>query len=453
MKYIFYSFKEQNFQLADSFLHSYEISAKYGDTHIITSNSLDTNIIGDELDIKTPKTVWLVPTVLKNDFDKILKTVLLPNEQTSSRDYNPSDLSVDGQEEELKKVILSKISENENLTTDSIIFSEILEVNKVPVPPPPPQENMKFIFYKCQHQVLPGVLDFCERVDTNVFIVSNNVDFNYQKADSILNNQAEFYLIPTKFKDNYFLHCIERFENKNSSNKEIWEDNKTNLKKEEEAKLKGLILTKIAGGDNPTINSITFSEILEIKKIALPKSQEGGITLRDILAVLIVVFFVVALFVGVIIPSDPPGPTMEKAKQAFLDGDFDKAKALAGSVSQDYLNTMKVAIKEIEKPIKPEPKPEPEPTEVLKILKNNANRAFDAEHWTTPVDDNVVLWTSQMLKIAPSDTKVKSFVKNMLKKVIDKYLELHRNGRLTKQQLDNKLDTPVLKKKLKDYAN
>lgn len=131
MRYILYEFREENSQLADSFYHDYQMSYKFGDTHIIMSNCLDNKIIHKKLHTKTNKTIWLIPTVLKNSFDDILKDVFPnPRQQTSWRDYNPSDLNVDGQEEALKN-ILCKILENENLKTDSIIFSEILEVQEI----------------------------------------------------------------------------------------------------------------------------------------------------------------------------------------------------------------------------------------------------------------------------------------------------------------------------------
>lgn len=439
MKLILYQSNKNVLQGAFTFFNPFLIGVN-SSVHIV-GNTVpfdDTQANGI---IGIPAEFYLVPTNFKDDFYNCLKKQKSLSQGTWK--YDQSNLK-DGEEEELKKFILSHIDGDENLTTDSIKFSEILEVNKVPVPPPPPpsqEKKMKFIFYKCQHKVLPGVLDFSEPVD-NVFIVSNNVDFNYQKADSILDKQAEFYLIPTDFKDNYFLHCIERFENKNSSNKETWEDHKSNLKNGEEKKLKDLILAEIAGNDNPTIDSITFSEILEVKKITLPKSQEGGITLRDILAVLMVVFFVVALFFGFIEirnqQMQASKSEMEKAEKAFVDGKHDQAINFARQVNKSYENTMNVAIDEVN--IQCEP---------CKELRKKAINAFNATLLTTPTHNNVVLWTSKILKIAPNNPEEKKFVENMLKKVVGKYLEILQNP----SQLTQKLDTPVLDKKLKDYAN
>ena len=153
---------------------------------------------------------------------------------------------------------------------------------------------------------------------------------------------------------------------------------------------------------------------------------------------------------------------MGTAEESLVKEKYDDANNSAQKVSDSYAKTIAVAITEIEAaskkkeseeitttPIAPKEHSSP-PDEQLLTFLQNANDAFNTARWTTPQNNSVVWWTKKMLEIDPTNTQAK----NLLERVIEKYLSLRRYYDQPQQELKPKLNTSVLPQKtqLKDYA-
>ncbi|MEK8022070.1 MAG: hypothetical protein VSS75_034775, partial [Candidatus Parabeggiatoa sp.] len=158
----------------------------------------------------------------------------------------------------------------------------------------------------------------------------------------------------------------------------------------------------------------------------------------------------------------------EKAESALVEGRYDDAENLASNINEYYSQTMVVAIQEIvatkmevaiktivgPKPVIPPSNPidEDKLRKLLESLEKNAENAIEKVRLSTPSENSAVWWAAKMLEIEEKNTDAK----NILEKVIDKYLEMyHKPDRQPNlKKLSPVINKPVLlgQTQLKDYA-
>nr|MEC4583435.1 hypothetical protein [Candidatus Parabeggiatoa sp.] len=185
------------------------------------------------------------------------------------------------------------------------------------------------------------------------------------------------------------------------------------------------------------------------------KEGNGKFDLPNILFVVVFIALVIlAVYQLIDSQKNQNKDNITQAEKALVEGNFVQASESAKKVSDSYDKTMKIAIKEIERATNnnepklsasEQPLTHSKNNQLLRFLQN-ANDALQNLRLTTPANDNAVLWARNMLEIEVEQ----AYGKNILKKVIDKYLQIYSSR---PQKLKQVLNMPVLpQKKLKNYA-